>query len=146
MATPSLSVAVPEDMQAQMAASKAPCPRSLHSQHGHQDYDYARFQSDLHHERRSSCSSISSTSSSGCSSASSGLAIEHLAGKGNASPIRPALEGAAAHSRPVSCPFSLPSSTPPAAQVLPRGDLLILGGDLAYPNPSNETYENRFFR
>ena len=27
-----------------------------------------------------------------------------------------------------------------------RGDVLIIGGDLAYPNPSNETYETRFFR
>jgi hypothetical protein len=31
-------------------------------------------------------------------------------------------------------------------QVLPRADVLILGGDLAYPNPSNETYETRLFR
>ena len=31
-------------------------------------------------------------------------------------------------------------------RVLPRADLLILGGDLAYPNPSNETYETRLFR
>ncbi|XP_058221028.1 uncharacterized protein LOC131331170 [Rhododendron vialii] len=29
---------------------------------------------------------------------------------------------------------------------LPRGDLLLIGGDLAYPNPSGFTYENRFFR
>ena len=29
---------------------------------------------------------------------------------------------------------------------LPRGDVLVIGGDLAYPNPSNETYEQRFFR
>ncbi|XP_076912626.1 uncharacterized protein LOC143570994 [Bidens hawaiensis] len=28
---------------------------------------------------------------------------------------------------------------------LPRGDLLLIGGDLAYPNPSAYTYENRFF-
>ena len=33
----------------------------------------------------------------------------------------------------------------PAAKLLPRGDVLILGGDLAYPNPSMETYELRFF-
>lgn len=24
--------------------------------------------------------------------------------------------------------------------------ILVIGGDLAYPNPSNETYETRFFR
>ncbi|KAL8166043.1 hypothetical protein V2J09_007542 [Rumex salicifolius] len=29
---------------------------------------------------------------------------------------------------------------------LPRGNLLLIGGDLAYPNPSAFTYENRFFR
>ena len=29
---------------------------------------------------------------------------------------------------------------------LPRADVLVIGGDLAYPNPSNETYEQRFFR
>ncbi|KAF6163941.1 hypothetical protein GIB67_011265 [Kingdonia uniflora] len=29
--------------------------------------------------------------------------------------------------------------------VLPRGDLLLIGGDLAYPNPSAFTYERRFF-
>ncbi|ONK74823.1 uncharacterized protein A4U43_C03F10500 [Asparagus officinalis] len=28
---------------------------------------------------------------------------------------------------------------------LPRGDLLLIGGDLAYPNPSAFTYEKRFF-
>ncbi|KAL6647234.1 hypothetical protein ACP70R_014671 [Stipagrostis hirtigluma subsp. patula] len=29
---------------------------------------------------------------------------------------------------------------------LPRGNLLLVGGDLAYPNPSSFTYERRFFR
>ena len=29
---------------------------------------------------------------------------------------------------------------------LPRADVMVIGGDLAYPNPSNETYEQRFFR
>ncbi|KAM3366653.1 hypothetical protein ACQJBY_015806 [Aegilops geniculata] len=28
---------------------------------------------------------------------------------------------------------------------LPRGNLLVIGGDLAYPNPSSFTYERRFF-
>jgi hypothetical protein len=28
---------------------------------------------------------------------------------------------------------------------LPRGDVLLLGGDLAYPNPSRETFEQRLF-
>lgn len=31
-------------------------------------------------------------------------------------------------------------------RVLPRGEALVLGGDLAYPNPSNETYETRLVR
>ncbi|XP_071694090.1 uncharacterized protein [Rutidosis leptorrhynchoides] len=31
-------------------------------------------------------------------------------------------------------------------QPLPRGGLLLIGGDLAYPNPSAFTYEKRFFR
>lgn len=34
----------------------------------------------------------------------------------------------------------------PATVKLPRADVLVIGGDLAYPNPSNETYEQRFFR
>lgn len=34
----------------------------------------------------------------------------------------------------------------PGAAVLPRADLLVLGGDLAYPHPCNETYERRLFR
>ncbi|GMH85648.1 hypothetical protein TrVE_jg6357 [Triparma verrucosa] len=29
---------------------------------------------------------------------------------------------------------------------LPRGDILVIGGDLAYPDPSIETFEKRFFR
>ncbi|KAJ3678324.1 hypothetical protein LUZ60_002127 [Juncus effusus] len=33
-----------------------------------------------------------------------------------------------------------------ALKRLPRGDLLLIGGDLAYPNPSSFTYEQRFFR
>nr|CAD1820546.1 unnamed protein product [Ananas comosus var. bracteatus] len=32
-----------------------------------------------------------------------------------------------------------------SVQKLPRGDLLLIGGDLAYPNPSTFTYERRFF-
>ena len=28
---------------------------------------------------------------------------------------------------------------------LPRGEVLLLGGDLAYPNPSRETFEQRLF-
>lgn len=28
---------------------------------------------------------------------------------------------------------------------LPRGEVLLIGGDLAYPNPSRDTYEQRLF-
>ena len=31
-------------------------------------------------------------------------------------------------------------------RTLPRGKVLVLGGDLAYPDPTPETYEERFFR
>ncbi|CAM6089158.1 unnamed protein product [Calypogeia fissa] len=31
-------------------------------------------------------------------------------------------------------------------RTLPRGNLMIIGGDLAYPNPSTFSYEERFFR
>lgn len=37
-------------------------------------------------------------------------------------------------------------SSRPVSMQLPRADVLVIGGDLAYPNPSNETYEQRFFR
>ncbi len=34
----------------------------------------------------------------------------------------------------------------PRSIMLPRGKLLVIGGDLAYPSPSAETYEKRLFR
>ncbi|GIL77238.1 hypothetical protein Vretifemale_6729 [Volvox reticuliferus] len=34
---------------------------------------------------------------------------------------------------------------PGGSLVLPRGDVLLVGGDLAYPNPSRETYQQRLF-
>lgn len=48
----------------------------------------------------------------------------------------------------VASPSGIPfpeSQARSTAKLLPRGDVLILGGDLAYPNPSTETYELRFF-
>ncbi|KAK9835056.1 hypothetical protein WJX81_007542 [Elliptochloris bilobata] len=39
-----------------------------------------------------------------------------------------------------------PSDRGGGVRVLPRGEALVLGGDLAYPNPSNETYETRLVR
>ncbi|KAG2663741.1 hypothetical protein I3760_16G047800 [Carya illinoinensis] len=33
-----------------------------------------------------------------------------------------------------------------ASRILKRGDLLLIGGDLAYPNPSKSTYEQRLLR
>eukprot|EP00668_Euglena_longa_P012381 GGOE01014827.1.p1 GENE.GGOE01014827.1~~GGOE01014827.1.p1 ORF type:complete len:1302 (+),score=336.56 GGOE01014827.1:430-3906(+) len=35
---------------------------------------------------------------------------------------------------------------PPTTTTLPRGQLLVIGGDLAYPGPSYETYTQRFIR
>ena len=65
-------------------------------------------------------------------------------------------------SRPehMATPFYAPAQMPPLASSpsqesisklastveLPRADVMVIGGDLAYPNPSNETYEQRFFR
>lgn len=60
----------------------------------------------------------------------------------------------------MASPFDAPSQLPhpassPAKDALsrltttvklPRADVMVIGGDLAYPNPSNETYEQRFFR
>ena len=42
-----------------------------------------------------------------------------------------------------SCPAGL--SLPPTTLTLPRGDVMLLGGDLTYPNPSQYNYENRLF-
>mmetsp|Transcript_33848 Transcript_33848/g.71172 ORF Transcript_33848/g.71172 Transcript_33848/m.71172 type:complete len:460 (-) Transcript_33848:5-1384(-) len=41
---------------------------------------------------------------------------------------------------------SLKQKQPPKTRILPRGKLLINGGDLAYPDPTPESYEKRFFR
>ncbi|KAI9914831.1 hypothetical protein PsorP6_007924 [Peronosclerospora sorghi] len=35
---------------------------------------------------------------------------------------------------------------PTTKRVLPRGDALVIGGDLAYPHPDSHTYETRLFR
>ncbi|XP_059637902.1 uncharacterized protein LOC132279866 [Cornus florida] len=43
-------------------------------------------------------------------------------------------------------PFIRLRSDDDAVCTLPRGDLLLIGGDLAYPNPSAFTYETRLFR
>ena len=39
------------------------------------------------------------------------------------------------------CPLNSHQPWPPC-----RGEALVIGGDLAYPSPTNETYETRFFR
>jgi hypothetical protein len=61
-------------------------------------------------------------------------------------PVQRPAQGYSAATRP--SPLSNLDETMllPDVQVLPRADVLILGGDLAYPNPSNETYEKRLFR
>ena len=65
----------------------------------------------------------------------------HLAESSSPSYTLPAGSGVAS---PSGRPFT-EGKARPAAKLLPRGDVLILGGDLAYPNPSMETYELRFF-
>ena len=62
---------------------------------------------------------------------------------GSSSPVY-ALRAGSGVASPSGRPFS-EGRARPAAKLLPRGDVLILGGDLAYPNPSMETYELRFF-
>lgn len=65
-------------------------------------------------------------------------AAEDFASVGGDSPTSSvASSGASAYNSAASLPGSA---------VLPRADVLILGGDLAYPNPSNMTYEKRLFR
>ena len=52
-----------------------------------------------------------------------------------------------AHARtPMLCAGAPASTSGSGLRVLPRGQALVLGGDLAYPNPSNETYEMRLVR
>ena len=38
------------------------------------------------------------------------------------------------------------STSKQCSRDLPRGKVLVIGGDLAYPDPTPESYENRFFR
>ncbi|BDA40538.1 hypothetical protein COCOBI_01-1910 [Coccomyxa sp. Obi] len=68
------------------------------------------------------------TPRSTCSDSSSGLDTPTEGNRSN---------GQASTSGRVVSPFA-------RGKLLPRGDVLILGGDLAYPNPSTETYELRF--
>lgn len=47
---------------------------------------------------------------------------------------------------PMLCAGASAFTSGSGLRVLPRGQALVLGGDLAYPNPSNETYEMRLVR
>ena len=59
----------------------------------------------------------------------------------------PATDAAEGQGRGQNGPAPQGTTSRPANMVqLPRADVLVIGGDLAYPHPSNETYEQRFFR
>ena len=77
----------------------------------------------------------------GLDHATAPFVVTHLAGSSSPPYALPAGSGVAL---PSGRPFS-EGKARAAAKLLPRGDVLILGGDLAYPNPSVETYELRFF-
>ncbi|DBB07470.1 TPA: hypothetical protein ACH3X3_008941 [Trebouxia sp. C0006] len=61
-----------------------------------------------------------------------------------AHPVTDAAEGQG-HGQHGPAPQGM-TSRPANMVQLPRADVLVIGGDLAYPHPSNETYEQRFFR
>ncbi len=61
-----------------------------------------------------------------------------------AHPVTDAAEGQG-HGQNGPAPQGM-TSRPANMVQLPRADVLVIGGDLAYPHPSNETYEQRFFR
>ena len=54
--------------------------------------------------------------------------------------------GPAAGAAQAACTACTASEGPPRQRELPRGDVMLIGGDLAYPNPTRETYEQRLFR
>jgi len=47
--------------------------------------------------------------------------------------------------RKIAAPFAWRQKTAAPEYALPRGDALMIGGDLAYPNPTEFTYEKRLF-
>jgi len=62
-------------------------------------------------------------------------------GGGGASP--PSSMPLPAQVAPTDAPPAASSAAPPETHVLPRGAALVLGGDLAYPHPTRETYARR---
>ena len=54
--------------------------------------------------------------------------------------------GCPAEARPQRTSADHPLSELTAPWLPCRGEALVIGGDLAYPSPTNETYETRFFR
>ena len=140
MAAPSLCTSAPEGQQDCMTAP-VHRPAAAHPK---------RSDNAVKLERRlsssSGSSSSSSTSSSGCSSISSGLCTQDASLKSAAGWVSAAGDFPACDAAPQPISPHNDHGAHEAMQTLPRADVLILGGDLAYPNPSNETYEKRFFR
>ena len=147
MAAPTLCTTVPDEIRARMA--EAARMQSAAPQHlsGLSEVASSNGHVDPNQGDHTSCSSRCSTSSSGSSSASSGLLTEDAEADLKLGRIKTALENPAMAipSPPISSHQSLLGNNQ-LTHTLPRADLLVLGGDLAYPNPSNDTYENRFFR
>ena len=151
MAAPTLCTVVPEDMRSRMAEAarmKSAAEHHMH-QHAQQTASMNGYEDLRPGGPPSESSSRSSTSSSGSSSVSSGLLTGEAEPSGKQGKMSSAFEASALGPQG---PAEVVADQGPAAhnrhtlRTLPRADLLVLGGDLAYPNPSNETYENRFFR
>ncbi|GFR41995.1 hypothetical protein Agub_g2809, partial [Astrephomene gubernaculifera] len=60
-------------------------------------------------------------------------------------PAQQAAATAAGKGQSAAAAATKSSDTAPSTLYLPRGDVLVLGGDLAYPNPSRDTYHQRLF-
>ena len=148
MAAPTLCTVVPEDMKARMAEGAS---LQMAAAHEHMN-SYSGLASsngyvDLHPRSPASDSSRCSTSSSGSSSASSGLLTGDLEPTDKSGHLGAAVEAPALDRHmPLRTTAPMPTSGTNSTCTLPRADIMVLGGDLAYPNPSNETYEKRFFR
>ena len=61
-------------------------------------------------------------------------------------PVAGGAAGPAAGAAQAACTARTAPGGPPRQRELPRGDVMLIGGDLAYPNPTRETYEQRLFR
>ncbi len=148
MAAPTLCTVVPEDMKARMAEGASLQMAAAHEQmNSYPAMVSSNGYVDLHPRSPASDSSRCSTSSSGSSSASSGLLTGDLEPTDKNGHSCPAVEAPVPDRHmPLRNTAPVPMSGTTSTCTLPRADIMVLGGDLAYPNPSNDTYERRFFR